>query len=236
MKKVVGCVRVSSAEQAKEGLSLAMQGRKITAYCENNELELVCIYFDGGISAKDIKHRPAFKAALDLVYSGQVDGIVVYKLDRAFRNTKEALATVEKLGKLGHDFVSVSEKIDTTTAMGKLFFTMMAAFAQFERDVTSERTTVVMQDKQDRQEKTGGHVPFGFQVEEKAQPGKDRLLKVLIPEPTEQKIIARIHELKAAGHGYRSIASELNREGYKTRTGVAWSHKTVIKIMGRVAA
>jgi site-specific DNA recombinase len=234
--RVNGYIRVSSAKQAKDGLSLKMQGERITAYCEARGLELTCIYFDEGISAKNIHLRHGFKAMLDEVYSGRVDALIVYKLDRAFRSTGDAIFVVEKLNKLGRDFISVSESIDTTSAVGKLFFTMIAAFAQFERDVTSERTLAVMSDKQGRNEKTGGHVPFGYSTEERVQPGKDKPLKVLVPEPTEQKIIARIHELKTDGHSFRAIAQELNREGYQTRTGTAWSHKTVAKIVGRQAA
>jgi len=233
--KVSGYIRVSSSEQAREGLSLAMQGARISAYCEANGWELICIYVDEGVSAKNVHLRPGFKAMLDEVYSGKVRGMVVYKLDRAFRSTSDALATADKLNKLSREFISVNERIDTTSAAGKLFYTMMSAFAQFERDVTSERTLAVMHDKQGRNEKTGGHVPFGFYVKEVTRPGRDTL-KVLEPEPTEQKIIARIHELKASGYSFRGIAQELNRENYQTRTGTSWSHKTVAKIVGRLAA
>ncbi len=233
--KVNGYVRVSSAKQAKDGLSLKMQGERISAYAQAKGLELNCIYYDDGVSAKSIHLRHGFKACLDEVYSGKVAGLIVFKLDRAFRSTQDSIATAEKLNKLGRDFISVSESIDTTSAAGKLFFSMMSAFAQFERDVTSERTLAIMKDKQERNEKTGGHVPFGFGVEEKVQAGKDRPLKVLVPEPTEQKIIARIHELKADGHGFRAIARELNQEGYQTRTGAVWSDVLVAKIYRRAA-
>lgn len=234
--RVNGYIRVSSAKQRRDGLSLKMQGERISAYAEAKGLELVTIYFDDGVSAKSIHLRHGFKAMLEEVYAGKVDGLIVFKLDRAFRSTQDSIATAEKLNKAGRDFISVSESIDTTSAIGKLFYTMVSAFAQFERDVTSERTLAVMQDKQGRNEKTGGHCPFGYRIEETITPGKNRPLKLLVPEPTEQKIIARIHELKADGYSFRAIAQELNRDGYQTRTGTAWSHKTVAKIVGRRAA
>jgi len=233
--RVNGYVRVSSAKQAKDGLSLKMQGERISAYCQAKGLELNAIYLDDGVSAKSIHLRHGFKAALDEVYSGKVTGLIVFKLDRAFRSTGDSIATAEKLNKLGRDFISVSESIDTTSAVGKLFFTMMSAFAQFERDVTSERTLAVMSDKQDRSEKTGGHCPFGYRVIESSR-SDGKVLKTLEPDSTEQRVIARIHELKTNGHSFRSIAQELNREGYQTRTGSAWDHSTVRKIVGRVAA
>ena len=234
--RVNGYIRVSSAKQAHDRLSLKMQGERISAYCEAKGLELNCIYFDDGVSAKSIHLRHGFKAMLDEVYKGKVQGVIVFKLDRAFRSTQDSIATAEKLDKLNRDFISVSESIDTTSAIGKLFYTMVSAFSQFERDVTSERTLAVVRDKQDRNQKTGGHVPFGYSVEEREQPGKDKPLKVLVPEPNEQKIIARILELKVDGYSFRRIAQELNREHYQTRTGTAWSHKTVAKIVGREAA
>ncbi len=233
--RVHGYVRVSSAKQAESGLSLKMQGERISAHCEAKGLDLNCIFFDDGVSAKSIHLRHGFKAALDEVYSGKVQGLIVFKLDRAFRSTADSIATAERLNKLDRDFISVSESIYTTSAVGKLFFTMMSAFAQFERDVTSERTLAVMQDKQERSEKTGGHCPFGFKVEETVIPGKVKPLKLLVPEPTEQRIIFRIHELKADSHGFMSIARELNREGYQTRTGAAWSDVVVAKLYKRAA-
>ncbi len=233
--KVNGYIRVSSEEQAREGISIAMQGARITAYCEANALELACIYFDQGISAKNIHGRPGFRAALESVYSGAVNGLIVYKLDRAFRSTRDALATTDKLGKLGKDFISVNEKIDTTSAMGKLFFTMMSAFSQFERDVTSERTTDALAHKRERGEKTGGFTPFGYSFKEVQRPGREESLKVLISEPTEQSIIERVHNLKASGHSFRQIASELNSEGRWTKTGKPWSHKQVARLYRRAA-
>ena len=158
--------------------------------------------------------------------------MVVFKLDRAFRSTKDALATVEKLDKLGRDFVSVSEKIDTTSAVGKLFFTMISAFAQFERDTTSERTTAVLNDKRSRCEKLGGPVPYGFTVREMSRPGRNAL-KILEPQSAEQAVIDWITELKSRGCSLRGIAKQLDEAGHPNRTGTAWSHKTVARILKR---
>jgi site-specific DNA recombinase len=160
---------------------------------------------------------------------------VVMKLDRAFRSTKDALITAEQFNKLGRDFVSINERIDTSSATGKLFFTMMAALAAFERDLTSERTAAVLADKQLRGEKLGGFTPYGYVVQEAPRPGRTPL-KVLKPEASEQQVIARIHALKSRGCSLRSIAQDLNQAGYPTRTGTGWSHKTVAKIVKRLAA
>lgn len=232
---VNGYIRVSDPKQDKEGLSLKMQGERITAYCEAQGLDLNCIYFDRGVSAANIHLRHGFMACLDEVYGGKVDGLVVFKLDRAFRSTRDAIATAEKLDKLGRDFISLSESINTTSSMGKLFFTMMAAFAQFERDVTAERTLAVVEDKVNRGEKIGGYIPFGYAVDEKPRPGSDRPLKVLVPDPAEQATINRMRKLKAKGQSLSAIAKKLNKQGVPTRTGTAWSHKTVAKIIGRAA-
>ncbi len=231
--KINGYIRVSSEEQSQQGISLSMQGEKISAYCAVNDLELTCIYYDFGISAKNIHLRPGFKEALSSVYGGEAEGLVVWKLDRAFRSTRDALATTDKLNKLGRDFVSVSEKIDTTSAIGKLFFTLMSAFGQFESDVTGERTTAALQQKRTNGEKLGGHTPFGFTITQVVRPD-GRVVKRLEVNPVEQATIGRIRQWKSEGLSARGIARCLNNENCPTRTGARWSDSLVGKLSKRV--
>jgi site-specific DNA recombinase len=88
MSKAIGYVRVSTGEQAQEGVSLEMQAAKIRAYWELNDLTLTEIIEDAGISTKNMTGRPGFQKALAIVFSGKADALVVYKLDRAFRSTR----------------------------------------------------------------------------------------------------------------------------------------------------
>jgi site-specific DNA recombinase len=144
MRSALGHIRVSTGEQAQEGISLEMQAAKIRAYCELNDLALTEIIEDAGISAKNMTGRPGFQKALAAVFSGQADELVVYKLDRAFRSTRDALDVAEALNKKAKGLHSITEKLDTTSAIGEFFFTLMASLAQMERKLIGERTAAAL--------------------------------------------------------------------------------------------
>jgi len=109
--KVVGYVRVSSEEQSRERVSLGMQLDKIRAYCSQNDLDLVDVVSDAGISAKNINGRPGFRRVLDMIFKGDAEGLIVWKLDRAFRSTQDALSVSEKLNKKGKALVSIHLRV-----------------------------------------------------------------------------------------------------------------------------
>ncbi len=100
-KKAVGYIRVSTEQQADEGYSLEHQAEKITQYAELNDLELVDIKQDAGISGKSMNGRPGIEAALDMITGGKVHHLIVYKLDRLARSTFETLEISRKLEKKG---------------------------------------------------------------------------------------------------------------------------------------
>lgn len=124
------------------------------------------------------------------------------------------------------DLVSLSEKIDTTTAAGKMVFRMLAVLNEFERDQISDRTKAALSYKKANCEKTGGFIPYGFNVKN----GR------LTENATEREIIDLILELKGKGRGYSAIARELNALGYKTKTGRAWYPQTVKNVITAEAA
>ena len=119
--KAIGYTRVSTSKQEMDGCSLEMQSDKIRAYCSLNDVELVAIIEDRGISAKNITGRPGFQEALTRVYSGEADCLIVWKLDRAFRSTRDALTVAETLTKKGRALVSITEKLDTSTGYRRVF-------------------------------------------------------------------------------------------------------------------
>ena len=127
----IGYVRVSTEDQAKEGVSLDNQKSKIVAYCQLKDLDLSEIIEDAGISAKNLK-RPGVQRVLKLARTKQVDAIVVYKLDRIFRSTTDALETTKLFEKWAVSFHSIEETLDTQSAMGRFFFTLTAALAEME--------------------------------------------------------------------------------------------------------
>ena len=224
--RAIGYTRVSTIEQAIEGVSLDNQKSKIKAYAEMKDFELVDIIEDAGISAKNL-NRPGIQKILKQSKSGYIDAVIVYKLDRIFRNTIDALETTRYFEKCGVSFHSIQETLDTKSAMGKFFFTIMAGIAEMERGIIGERTKQALKYKKTNGEKTGGHIPFGYDV--------NKYGKLVVNAP-ERAVIAYMESLKAKGHSYRYIARELKNKGYKTKRGLLnWNHRTVSNILKRTA-
>lgn len=138
---VIGYCRVSTAEQAASGLGLEAQRAAISRWAAERGLE-VTIYEDAGITGTSMEKRPALAAALDAAQDGAV--LVAYSLSRFARSTRDMLIIAERLKGQGAGLVSLTESIDTTTATGRLVFTLLSALSQFERDLTSERTTAAL--------------------------------------------------------------------------------------------
>lgn len=223
MMKAIGYCRVSTESQASEGVSLAAQEAKIRAWALANDVELIAIYVDAGLSGKRSDNRPELQKALEHVCS--MKGVlVVYSLSRLARSTKDTITIADRLEKAGADLASLSEKIDTTSAAGKMLFRLLAVLAEFESDQISERTKLALKHKKFHGRRTGGHVPFGFDL---AGDGD-----TLLPNPAEQDAIKLMSELRGCGKSYREIAGELTRRGVRTKTGQSeWQHTAVVAIL-----
>jgi len=219
MIKAIGYIRVSTDEQAKEGVSLENQEAKIRAYCDLKDLDLLEIVQDAGISAKNLR-RPGVQKVLEMAQEKMVDAVVVYKLDRMFRSTVDALETTKQFDEWGVSFHSIKETIDTKSAMGKFFFTLTAALAEMEREIIGERTRDVLQRKKANGE-VYGHVPFGFK----------RFKGKLLAHEAEQEIIQTVLGMRQKGLNYSRISRELNQMGLKTKKGNQWFPQTVKNVI-----
>ena len=223
--KAIGYIRVSTSGQVEDGVSLDAQEAKVHAWADLNGADEVVIFRDEGISGSRADNRPGLQDALTMV--GKGDALVVYSLSRLSRSTKDALILSEILLKKEADLVSLSEKIDTTTAAGKMVFRMLAVLSEFERDQVSDRTRFALAHKRANNEKTGGDIPFGYYLD-----GVH-----LVEDENEQKAIALIRDLRVKGYTLQAICWELQREGHKTRRGnLKWQPKTVSRIIERRAA
>jgi site-specific DNA recombinase len=140
-------VRVSTEDQAKHGISLQAQEEALKNYCSALGYEIFRIYKDEGKSGKDLKHRPEMSQMLLDAEAHKFQAIFIYKLDRFSRSLMDLVTTIEKLKEWNIDFVSLQDKIETTSASGKLMFHIISAFAEFERNVTIERTKFTMANK-----------------------------------------------------------------------------------------
>jgi DNA invertase Pin-like site-specific DNA recombinase len=133
----------------------------------------------------------------------------------------------DELAKNGADLVSITEKIDTTTAAGRMVFRLLSSLAEFERDQIAERTTAALAHKKAKGERTGS-VPFGYDL---ADNGIN-----LVPNAAQQEALELIAELRAAGLSMRSIADQLNARNIPTAKGKGqWKHSTIQSILNRAA-
>ena len=151
--------------------------------------------------------------------------LVVYSLSRLARSTRDAIDIAERLHKAGADLVSLTERIDTTTAAGKMVFRMLAVLAEFERDLVSERTAAALAHKRCRGERVGD-IPYGWRLTDDGT--------TLAPIESEQTTIRQIRAMREGGVSYRAIAEELTRRGVPTKKGNArWTHQAVASILKR---
>ena len=213
--------------QAYEGISLDAQQTKIRAWCEMNGYLLTGLHIDAGLSGSRSDNRPALLVALDEACRGKA-ALVVYSLSRLARSTKDAIVLSERLAKHGADLVSLSERIDTTTAAGKMMFRMLAVLAEFERDQISERTKTAMAHMRRQGRRVSRHIPFGFAL---ADGGT-----MLVPHPAEQQAMVRIRALRLEGLSLRQIAERLTQSNVRTKTGRPWAAKVIQALLKREVA
>jgi DNA invertase Pin-like site-specific DNA recombinase len=212
-------LRVSTAGQVVEGVSLDAQEARARKWAEANGYEVAGIHVDAGISGKRAKNRPGLQAALTEVCRTK-GALIVYSLSRLARSTKDAISIAERLEKAGADLVSLSEKIDTTSAAGKMLFRMLAVLAEFERDLISERTKGALGYLASQGRRVGG-IPYGYQL---AQDGLH-----LVEDPAEKEILRTIRNLRVHGRTWAQVADEMNRKGLHTKKGLPWSWRTAQK-------
>lgn len=226
--RVVGYVRVSSEDQAREGVSLDAQREKVTGYARLYDLDMAEVVTDAGVSAKTID-RPGLARVLAMLDAGEVDGVVVAKLDRLTRSVADLARLLDAyFGEAGgKQLFSVGDSIDTRTAAGRLVLNVLMSVSQWEREVIVERTRTAVRFKQSRSERVSGRIPYGYKL---AGNGK-----TLEPDPGEAATLAEVRAWHASGKSLRAIAAELQRRDVPTKTGRPWSHSTVQTLVKRPA-
>lgn len=207
-KHVLGYVRVSTDRQVDSGASIASQKAAIIAECERNGWHLAELIEDGGISGKTL-NRPGLQRALDMLNSGEADVLMAAKLDRLSRSVKDVCQVGDMAQHYGWNLSLLDARLDTTTPHGRAQLSMMATFAQLERELIAQRT------REGLAEKKAQGVVLG------ARP--------MIEEDTEELIL----NLRASGMGMISIAKELNSRNVPTAKGGSWHGSTVRVVLQR---
>lgn len=197
-EKVGIYVRVSTEEQAKEGISIGAQIERCEAYCKARGWQVTKVYTDAGFSA-GTTNRPALKELLEDIDQKKFSTLLVYKIDRFSRNLKDLISILDDLKKKGVHFTSVTEQIDTTTAMGEAFFQIIGVFAQLERGMVKERVKMAFGKKVSSGE-IMNRAPLGYTY-------KDRKLVV---DPEKAKVIKDIFNMWASGVHYKEISRQFD--------------------------
>ena len=206
-------VRVSTQEQAKEGYSIGEQTDRLKKFAEAHDWIVVKVYTDAGHSGADTD-RPALQDMLQDIRNGKLDKVLVYKLDRLSRSQKDTLSLIEdEFLPNNTDFESMSEKLDTSTAQGRLFLGILAAFAQLEREVIRERMSMGMEARiKEGKWKGGAYAPFGYDYE--------KSLDKLVINEYEAMIVKYIFESFTEGMNIYQIKNEMIDKGYRIRNGI----------------
>ena len=216
----IGYARVSTHEQASEGVSLAAQKSRIEAYCETFELELAEILEDCGISGTvPLEKRPSGRELLER----KPDHVVAVRLDRLFRDAGDALVVTQSWDRTGiglHLIDMGGQSVNTAKPMGRMMLTMMAGFAELERNLIAERTKDALREKKSKRE-VYGPIAYGYHDAE----GQ------LVAAPEEQLIVAEIRQMRDAAMSYHAIAADLNERGIRGKRGGTFYACTVRNIV-----
>jgi site-specific DNA recombinase len=225
VERAVGYIRVSSEDQATQGISLDAQESRVRMYASLRGLDLISVYREEGVSAKiPLRKRSQGAELVETLYRKRARHVIAVKLDRLFRNAADALNQTEQWDRAKcalHVIDMGGSAVDTASAMGRMFFTMAAAFAEMERNLTSERTKAALRHKKAVNEVYCRVTPLGF----------DRQGDNLVHKATEMATVDRIKLMREQGVTLRSIAAILNRDGTPTKRGGRWHLVTVQKVL-----
>lgn len=219
--------RVSTEDQAKEGFSLDAQIERLRSYCEARGWNIYKEYIDDGYSGRDIK-RPAYAAMMQEMESWDI--LLVMKMDRIHRNSRNFMEMMDDLRKHDREFVSMTESLDTSTAMGRFVVDIIQRIAQLESEQIGERVFYGMQQKAqtpnerldpNRSPYLGSGHPYGYYYQNNK----------LIVNQEEAQTVKRIYELYIKGRGLGKIADYLKKNKCPTKHGGVWDKRKVSNIL-----
>lgn len=221
IRKVAIYVRVSTTNQAEEGYSIDGQIDSLEKYCEAMGWDVYNKYIDAGFSGGSLK-RPEMANLINDVKKGLFDTVLVYKLDRLSRNVRDTLYLIKDVFNINKiDFVSIQENIDTSSAMGTLFLTLLSAIAEFEREQIKER----MQLGKLGRAKSGKSMQWA-----KTSFGYDYIKETgtLSVNPYQALIVRKMFEWYLSGMSVTKLRDTLNEQYGQDKE---WSYRTVRVIL-----
>ncbi|MBM4402387.1 MAG: recombinase family protein, partial [Candidatus Cloacimonetes bacterium] len=214
--------RVSTDIQAeKEFSSCEAQEEKIRSFVQSQDnWQIFKVYSDAGYTGANT-NRPALQELLEDVKQKKIDIVLAYKIDRLTRSPKDFYQLIEFFEQNNVNLISVTERFDTSTPAGRLLRNIMLTFAQFERELTSERTKDKLLERVKRGMWNGGHTPFGYERENKK----------LIINKKEAEIIRLIFETYLETGSINQLFDLLKEKNIKNRQGKIFSKNHLALIL-----
>ena len=216
MKKVIGYIRVSTEYQKLKENSINNQIKSINDYCNNDNMCLIDIFEDNGVSGMN-SDRNGLNQLFDKVKKDNIDMVIVYSLSRLGRKLKDVIGFVEMLDKHNVQFVSLKENFNNNDIVGKLMFNILGSINEFEVNLLSQRISDVKQYKKSVREVYSGKICFGLK----------RNGKKLINNDTELETLKLIHKLRNDKMSYFKISDYLNERNILSKENKQWYGNSV---------